>query len=71
MPLADDEDGSDDDMMNIPNKLNYTQAHMNLILGHSLAKMYQDTLKSPVPERLQSLLDQLKARQASDDEHRN
>jgi hypothetical protein len=71
MPLSDDEDGSDDDMMNIPNKLNYTQAHVNLILGHSLAKMYQDTLRSPIPERLQSLLDQLKARQASDDEYRN
>ncbi len=71
MPLSDDEDGSDDDMMNIPNKLNYTQAHVNLILGHSLAKMYQDTLKSPIPERLQSLLDQLKARQASDNEYRN
>lgn len=43
----------------VPSSLNFTQAQVNWILGQSLASIYQDILKAPVPEHLQVLLDQL------------
>lgn len=43
----------------VPGGLNFSQAQVNWILGQSLASIYQDLLKAPVPENLQALLDQL------------
>lgn len=43
----------------VPSSLNFTQAQVNWILGQSLARIYQDFLKAPVPESLKALLDQL------------
>lgn len=43
----------------VPSSLNFSQAQVNWILGQSLASIYQDLLKAPVPEHLQALLDQL------------
>jgi hypothetical protein len=42
-----------------PGSLNFMQAQVNWILGQSLASIYQDILKAPVPQYLQDLLDQL------------
>lgn len=43
----------------VPSSLNFTQAQVNWILGQSLASIYQDLLKAPVPKHLQALLNQL------------
>jgi hypothetical protein len=48
-------------MANIPNSLTFSQQQVNFILGHSLRGIYQDTLNSPLPERLKTLLAQLEA----------
>lgn len=41
------------------NSLNFSQTQVNYILGHSLASIYQDMLKQPMPDQLRSLLHQL------------
>jgi hypothetical protein len=48
-------------MANIPNSLTFSQQQVNFILGHSLRSIYQDTLNSPLLERLKTLLAQLEA----------
>lgn len=54
-----------------PSRLNFTQAQVNWILGQSLASIYQDILKAPVPQHLQSLLDQLNREHSSLEGTRN
>ncbi|EIM26880.1 hypothetical protein [Microvirga lotononidis] len=49
-------------MNNIPNSLTFSQEQVNLILGHSLKSIYQDTLRSPLPEHLETLVAQLEAK---------
>ncbi|RDI51359.1 hypothetical protein DES45_11815 [Microvirga subterranea] len=44
-----------------PNSLIFSQTQVNHILGSSLAKLYQDLMKAPIPEKLQALLDQIGA----------
>lgn len=44
-----------------PNSLIFSQAQVNHILGYSLAKLHQDLMKAPIPEKLQALLDQIEA----------
>jgi hypothetical protein len=46
------------------NSLNFTQTQVNFILGHSLASIYQDVLKQPLPEHLKVLIDQLDQKQS-------
>jgi hypothetical protein len=41
------------------NSLNFSQTQVNYILGHSLASIYQDMLKQPMPDQLRILLHQL------------
>ncbi len=41
------------------NSLNFSQTQVNYILGHSLASLYQDMLKQPMPDQLGTLLHQL------------
>jgi len=41
------------------NSLTFTQAQANFILGHSLASLYQDVLKQPLPEHLRTLVERL------------
>jgi hypothetical protein len=41
------------------NSLNFSQTQVNYILGHSLASLYQDMLKQPMPDQLRGLLHQL------------
>jgi hypothetical protein len=38
------------------NSLNFSQAQVNFILGHSLASIYQDVLKQPMPDQLRGLV---------------
>jgi len=52
-------------MNSIPNSLTYSQVQANFILGHSLRSIYQDTLNSPLPEHLKTLVAQLEARFSS------
>ncbi len=54
----------------VPGSLNFTQTQMNLILGQSLASIYQDILKAPVPQHLQTLLDQLNEEYSSSEGNR-
>ena len=46
------------------NSLTFTQTQVNFILGHSLASIYQDVLKQPLPEHLKVLIDQLDRKQS-------
>lgn len=62
------EDDTRAPMKTIPNSLTFEQAHVNFILGHSLARLYQDVLMAPVPEHLQALLDQMAEQQSAEDE---
>ncbi len=41
------------------NSLNFSQTQVNYILGHSLASIYQDVLKQPMPDQLRGLVCQL------------
>lgn len=43
----------------VPSNPMFTQAQVNRILGQSLASVYHDLLKAPLPNHLQALLDQL------------
>jgi hypothetical protein len=45
----------------VPKSLTFSQAQVNHILGYSLAKLYQDLMKAPIPEKLQALLDEIAA----------
>ena len=38
------------------NSLNFSQAQVNYILGHSLASIYQEMLKQPMPDQLHGLI---------------
>ena len=38
------------------NSLNFSQTQVNYILGHSLASIYQDMLKQPMPDQLRGLI---------------
>ncbi|WP_262265641.1 NepR family anti-sigma factor [Microvirga yunnanensis] len=49
----------------IPDSLTFSQHQVNFILGHSLRSIYQDTLKSPLPEHLRTLVAQLEAKFSS------
>lgn len=53
----------------LPSSLNFTQAQVNWILGQSLASIYQDLLKAPVPEHLEALLNQLHEDASSSEDH--
>lgn len=44
------------------NSLSFSQAQINIILGCSLASIYQDILNAPVPEHLKAIIDQLDER---------
>ncbi|WP_244610314.1 NepR family anti-sigma factor [Microvirga pakistanensis] len=46
----------------VPNSLTFSQQQVNFILGHSLRSVYQDTLDSPLPEPLKTLVAQLEAK---------
>jgi hypothetical protein len=48
------------------NRLNFSQAQVNFILGHSLASIYQDVLKQPMPDQLRGLVHQLERRISGD-----
>ncbi|WP_410055137.1 NepR family anti-sigma factor [Microvirga sp. Mcv34] len=52
-------------MNKLPNSLTFSQVQVNFILGHSLRSIYQDTLNSPLPEHLKTLVAQLEARFSS------
>ncbi len=41
------------------NSLSFTQTQVNFILGHSLASIYQDMLKQPIPAHLMALINRL------------
>ena len=41
------------------NSLNFSQTEVNYILGHSLASIYQEVLKQPMPDQLRGLVHQL------------
>ena len=41
------------------NSLGFSQTQVNYILGHSLASIYQDVLKQPMPDQLRTLIHQL------------
>jgi ribosomal 50S subunit-associated protein YjgA (DUF615 family) len=45
----------------VPKSRTFSQAQVNHILGYSLAKLYQDLMKAPIPEKLQALLDEIAA----------
>lgn len=45
----------------VPKSLTFSQAQVNHILGYSLAKLYQDLMKAPIPKKLQALLDEIAA----------
>jgi hypothetical protein len=49
-------------MNNIPNSLTFSQQQVNFILGHSLRSIYQESLNSPLPEYLKTLVAQLEAK---------
>jgi hypothetical protein len=48
-----------------PNSLTFSQEQVNFILGRSLKSIYQDTLDSPLPEHLETLVAQLEAKFSS------
>ncbi|EIM26307.1 hypothetical protein MicloDRAFT_00028560 [Microvirga lotononidis] len=52
-------------MHTIPNSLTFSQEQVNFILGHSLKSIYQDTLNSPLPERLKTLVTQFETKFSS------
>jgi hypothetical protein len=52
----DDEQAPDRKVLNT---LSFSQSQVNWILGNSLAQLYGDVLKSPLPDQLQALVDQL------------
>ena len=41
------------------NSLSFSQHQVNFILGHSLASIYQDMLKEPIPPQLMALVNRL------------
>jgi hypothetical protein len=41
------------------NSLSFSQTQVNFILGHSLASIYQDVLKQPIPAHLMALINRL------------
>jgi len=41
------------------NSLTFTQSQVNFILGHSLASIFQDVLRQPLPENLLTLAQRL------------
>jgi hypothetical protein len=43
----------------IPDSLTFSQKQVNEILGWSLATLYRETLKEPLPDQLKALIDQL------------
>jgi hypothetical protein len=47
------------------NSLNFSQTQVNYILGHSLASIYQDVLKQPMPDQLRGLVHQLERKLSS------
>ena len=46
----------------VSNSLSFSQAQVNIILGRSLASIYQDLLNAPVPEHLKAIIDRLDER---------
>jgi hypothetical protein len=48
----------------VPNSLTFAQIQVNHILGYSLAKLYQDLKKAPVPAKLQALMNDLEVAMA-------
>jgi hypothetical protein len=46
----------------VSNSLSFSQAQINIILGCSLASIYQDVLNAPVPEHLKAIIDRLDER---------
>ena len=46
------------------NSLTFSQTQVNFILGHSLASIYQDVLKQPIPAHLMALINQLDRKQS-------
>ena len=52
----------------VPNSLTFAQTQVNHILGYSLAKLYQDLKKAPVPAKLQALMHDLEVAMARQQE---
>jgi hypothetical protein len=52
----------------VPNSLTFAQIQVNHILGYSLAKLYQDLKKAPVPAKLQALMKDLEVAMARQQE---
>ena len=52
----------------VPNSLTFAQTQVNHILGYSLAKLYQDLKKAPVPAKLQALMKDLEVAMARQQE---
>ena len=48
----------------VPNSLTFAQIQVNHILGYSLAKLYQDLKRAPVPAKLQALMNELEVAMA-------
>ena len=49
----------------VPDSLTFSQVQVNSMLGHSLAQLYQDVIKAPMPAELQALIHRLEGRPSS------